>query len=107
LRVRPGEKVPVDGVVVEGASAVDESMLTGEPVAVAKAPGAGVPGAPVNGRGSFLMEARRVGADTLLARIVRMVGEAQRSRAPVQRLADAVAGWFVPAVIATAGVTFA
>jgi P-type Cu+ transporter len=106
LRVRPGEKVPVDGVVVEGTSAVDESMLTGEPVPVAKAPGDPVTGATLNGTGSFVMEARRVGADTMLARIVRMVGEAQRSRAPVQRLADAVAAWFVPAVIAVAAATF-
>ena len=106
LRVRPGAKVPVDGVVVEGTSAVDESMLTGEPMPVAKGPGDAVTGATLNGTGSFVMEARRVGADTMLARIVRMVGEAQRSRAPVQRLADAVAAWFVPAVIAAAVATF-
>ena len=107
LRVRPGEKIPVDGVVVEGASSVDESMLTGEPMPVEKGPGDGVTGATVNGTGTFVMEARRVGADSLLSQIVRMVGEAQRSRAPVQRLADAVSGWFVPAVVAIAVLTFA
>jgi Cu+-exporting ATPase len=105
LRVRPGEKVPVDGVVVEGSGAVDESMVTGEPVPVAKGPGDRLVGATVNGTGSFVMEAERVGADTLLSRIVQMVAEAQRSRAPVQRLADAVAAWFVPAVVAVAAVT--
>ena len=88
LRVRPGEKVPVDGVVVEGRSAVDESMVTGEPMPVEKEPGARVTGGTVNGTGTLLMRAERVGGDTLLAQIVRMVGEAQRSRAPIQRLAD-------------------
>jgi len=102
LRVRPGEKVPVDGVVIEGRSAVDESMLTGEPVPVAKAPGATVTGATVNITGSFVMRAERVGSDTLLAQIVRMVAEAQRSRAPVQRLVDVISAWFVPAVVLTA-----
>ncbi len=107
LRVRPGEKVPVDGVVLEGQSAIDESMVTGEPIPVAKAPGDRVTGATVNGTGSFVMRAERVGADTLLAQIVRMVGEAQRSRAPIQRLADTVAGYFVPAVILVAVLSFA
>jgi len=106
LRVRPGEKVPVDGVVVEGRSSVDESMVTGEPIPVEKVPGDRLVGATVNGTGSLVMEAERVGADTLLARIVQMVAEAQRSRAPIQRLADRVAGWFVPAVVAVAAVTF-
>ena len=107
LRVRPGEKVPVDGIVLEGQSNVDESMVTGEPVAVEKAAGSKVTGATVNGSGTFLMRAERVGADTLLAQIVRLVGEAQRSRAPIQRIADKVAGWFVPAVVAIAILTFA
>jgi Cu+-exporting ATPase len=106
LRVRPGEKVPVDGVVIEGNSTVDESMLTGEPLPVEKVPGSKVTGGTINLGGSFLMRAERVGADTLLAQIVRMVGEAQRSRAPIQRLADQMAAWFVPAVIAIAAVTF-
>lgn len=107
LRVRPGEKVPVDGAVVEGASSVDESMLTGEPVPVEKAPGDAVIGATVNGTGALVIEATRVGADTLLARIVQLVADAQRSRAPVQRLADAVAAWFVPGVVAIAVLSFA
>ncbi|MEB2346495.1 MAG: heavy metal translocating P-type ATPase [Deltaproteobacteria bacterium] len=107
LRVRPGEKVPVDGVVEEGHSAVDESMLTGEPIPVEKAPGAPVSGGTVNQTGSFVLRAERVGAETLLARIVQMVAEAQRSRAPIQGLADQVAAWFVPAVVAVAAVTFA
>ena len=106
LRVRPGEKVPVDGVVVEGASAVDESMVTGEPIPAEKAPGDRVTGGTVNGTGGFVMRAERVGADTLLAQIVRMVSEAQRSRAPIQRLADVVAGYFVPAVVVVAIVAF-
>jgi Cu+-exporting ATPase len=99
LRVRPGEKVPVDGVVLEGISAVDEAMVSGEPIPVEKRAGDRVVGATVNGTGSFVMRAERVGAETLLARIVRMVAEAQRSRAPIQKLADRVAGWFVPAVV--------
>jgi Cu+-exporting ATPase len=106
LRVRPGEKVPVDGVVVEGTSAVDESMITGEPIPVTKGPGDAVTGATVNQTGSFVMQAQRVGSETLLARIVAMVGEAQRSQAPIQRLADQVSAWFVPAVIGIAVVTF-
>ncbi len=106
LRVRPGEKVPVDGVVTEGHSTVDESMLTGEPLPVAKAAGDNVTGATLNTTGSFLMRAERVGGDTLLAQIVALVASAQRSRAPIQRLADTVAGWFVPAVMAVAVVTF-
>ncbi len=106
LRVRPGEKTPVDGVVVEGASAVDESMITGESMPVEKTAGSAVTGGTVNGTGSFVMRAERVGSDTLLARIVRMVGDAQRSRAPIQRLADQVASYFVPAVLAVAAITF-
>ncbi|MEY2667802.1 MAG: hypothetical protein RJA59_440 [Pseudomonadota bacterium] len=106
LRVRPGEKVPVDGSVEEGRSSVDESMVTGEPLPVEKGPGEKVTGGTVNGNGAFVMRAERVGKDALLAQIVRMVGEAQRSRAPVQRLADAVAGWFVPAVVASAVAAF-
>ena len=105
LRVRPGERVPVDGVVVEGRSAVDEALVTGEPIPVEKEPGSRVTGGTVNGTGGFVMRADRVGADTLLAQIVRMVGEAQRSRAPIQRLADQVSAWFVPAVVAVAGLT--
>jgi len=106
LRVRPGEKVPVDGEVIEGRSNVDESMISGEPVPVAKEAGDTVIGATVNATGSFVMEARRIGSDTLLARIVDMVGAAQRSRAPIQRIADVVAGYFVPAVIASSVITF-
>ncbi|HEV7995242.1 MAG TPA: heavy metal translocating P-type ATPase [Stellaceae bacterium] len=106
LRVRPGEKVPVDGVVLEGSSAVDESMLTGEPMPVEKAAGDQVTGATLNTTGSFIMRAERVGSETLLARIVQMVAEAQRSRAPIQALADTVSGWFVPAVILAAAITF-
>jgi Cu+-exporting ATPase len=106
LRVRPGEKIPVDGVVLEGRSAVDESMVTGEPIPVEKAPEDKVIGATVNGTGSLVMRAQRVGADTLLAQIVHMVAEAQRSRAPIQKLADTVSGYFVPAVVAIALVTF-
>jgi Cu+-exporting ATPase len=106
LRVRPGEKVPVDGAVLEGASAVDESMITGEPIPVAKSPGDRVIGGTVNGTGTLVMRAERVGSETLLAQIVRMVGEAQRSRAPIQRLADVVSGYFVLAVIAVAALTF-
>jgi Cu+-exporting ATPase len=106
LRVRPGEKVPVDGAVVEGTSAVDESMVTGESIPVEKRPGDRVIGATVNGRGGLVMRAERVGAETLLAQIVRMVGEAQRSRAPIQRLVDQVAAWFVPIVILAAIATF-
>ncbi|MBV9495487.1 MAG: cadmium-translocating P-type ATPase [Acidobacteria bacterium] len=107
LRVRPGEKVPVDGVVVEGTSNVDESMVTGEPLPVAKQSGDAVIGGTVNANGSLVIEARRVGSDTLLARIVQLVSEAQRSRAPIQRLADVVASWFVPIVIGIALLTFA
>ncbi len=107
LRVRPGEKIPVDGVVLEGASAVDESMLTGEPLPAEKTVGSRVTGGTVNGTGGFLMRAERVGSETLLAQIVRMVSEAQRSRAPIQRLADKVASYFVPAVVLAAVVTFA
>ncbi|HEX7842412.1 MAG TPA: heavy metal translocating P-type ATPase [Kofleriaceae bacterium] len=107
LRVRPGEKVPVDGVVIEGKSSVDESMITGEPIPVEKAAGAPVTGGTINGTGGLVMRAERVGKDTVLAQIVRMVGEAQRSRAPIQRLADVVASYFVPAVLAAAAVTFA
>jgi Cu+-exporting ATPase len=106
LRVRPGEKVPVDGVVLEGRTAVDESMITGEPIPAEKAPGDKVTGATVNASGSFVMRAERVGTDTLLAQIVRMVGEAQRSRAPIQSLVDTISAWFVPAVILTAAVAF-
>jgi len=107
LRVRPGEKVPVDGVVEEGHSSVDESMLTGEPIPVEKTAGAPVSGGTVNQTGSFVLRAERVGAETLLARIVQMVAEAQRSRAPIQRLADQAAAWFVPAVVVVAVLTFA
>jgi Cu+-exporting ATPase len=106
LRVRPGEKVPVDGSVTEGRSSIDESMLTGEPMPVEKEPGAKVVGGTVNGTGSFLMRAEKVGADTMLAQIVRMVGEAQRSRAPVERLVNVVAAYFVPAVLLVSAVAF-
>ncbi len=106
LRVRPGEKVPTDGVVTEGGSAVDESMVSGEPIPVEKAVDARVTGGTINGTGSFVMKAERVGADTLLAQIVKMVSEAQRTRAPIQRLADVVASYFVPAVLLSAAVTF-
>ncbi|MES1166246.1 MAG: heavy metal translocating P-type ATPase, partial [Verrucomicrobiota bacterium] len=107
LRVRPGEKVPVDGRVLEGESAVDESMLTGEPLPIAKAGGDRLVGGTVNGTGALVMAAERVGGDTVLARIVKLVGEAQRTRAPIQSLADAVAAWFVPAVVGVAAVAFA
>jgi P-type Cu+ transporter len=107
VRVRPGEKIPVDGVVLEGVSSVDESMITGESMPVEKRPGDRAIGATMNGAGSFTMVAQKVGADSLLAQIVRMVGEAQRSRAPIQRLADIVSGWFVPAVIVIAALAFA
>ena len=106
LRVRPGDKVPVDGELIEGRSSVDESMLTGEPVPVEKVAGDKVTGATINGRGSFVMEAQKVGKDTMLAQIVEMVANAQRSRAPIQKLADSVAAYFVPAVIAVALVAF-
>lgn len=107
LRVRPGEAVPVDGVVIEGRSSVDESMLTGEPLPVAKEPTSALTGGTVNGTGSIVMEAQAVGSDTMLARIVRMVAEAQRSRAPIQAVADRISGWFVPLVIAIAILSFA
>jgi Cu+-exporting ATPase len=106
LRVRPGEKVPVDGEILEGASAIDESMMTGEPIPVEKQPGDKAIGGTVNGTGSLIIQAERVGRDTLLAQIVQMVSEAQRSRAPIQRLADKVAAWFVPAVLVVAVLTF-
>ncbi|PYS67827.1 MAG: copper-transporting ATPase, partial [Acidobacteria bacterium] len=106
LRVRPGEKVPVDGIVIEGSSSVDESMVTGEPIPVEKHEGHRVIGATVNATGSFLMRAERVGSETLLAQIVQMVAEAQRSRAPIQKLADVASGYFVPAVVAIAVITF-
>ena len=106
LRVRPGDRVPVDGKVVEGASAVDESMVTGESLPVEKGQGAAVIGGTLNGRGSFVMRAGKVGSETMLARIVQLVAQAQRSRAPIQRLADRVAGWFVPAVVGVAVLAF-
>ncbi len=106
LRVRPGERIPVDGTVIDGATSVDESMVTGESIPVEKTPGDMVTGGTVNGTGTLVIEARRVGSDTLLAQIVRMVSEAQRSRAPIQRLADIVAGWFVPLVVVVAVFTF-
>src|SRR6266567_3020864 len=107
LRVRPGEKIPTDGLVTEGRSSVDESMVSGEPIPVEKTVEAKVVGGTINGTGSFVMKAERVGAGTLLAQIVKMVSEAQRSRAPIQRLADKVASWFVPAVLACSVITFA
>ena len=106
LRVRPGEKIPVDGVVLEGRSSIDESMITGESTPVEKEPNSNVIGATINATGSFIMRAERVGSETLLARIVQLVGHAQRSRAPIQRLVDRVAAWFVPAVVAVAAITF-
>lgn len=106
LRVRPGESIPTDGAVIEGTSFVDESMLTGEPMPVEKQPGDTITGGTINGTGGFIMQATQVGNDTVLARIVRLVGEAQRSRAPVQKLADVVAGWFVPIVVGIAVITF-
>src|SRR3954469_16333882 len=106
LRVRPGDRVPVDGTVLEGTSAADESMVTGEALPVEKSPGAKVIGGTLNGRGSFVLRAGKVGKETMLARIVQMVAEAQRSRAPIQRLADQVAGWFVPVVVAVAILAF-
>ncbi|HEX6641627.1 MAG TPA: HAD-IC family P-type ATPase, partial [Thermoanaerobaculia bacterium] len=107
LRILPGEKIPVDGIVTEGTSNVDESMVTGEPLPVEKAEGDRLIGATVNGTGALLMRAERVGADTLLSQIVNMVAQAQRSRAPIQKLADQVSAWFVPSVIAVALITFA
>ena len=106
LRVRPGDQIPVDGVVLEGRSTVDESMLTGEPVPVEKTRGEQVSGGTLNQSGSFVMRAERVGSDTMLARIVQMVAEAQRSRAPIQSLVDRVASWFVPAVVGVAALAF-
>lgn len=106
LRVRPGEKIPVDGTLAEGASHVDESMITGEPLPVKKEPGDPVVGATINQTGSFIMTVAKVGADTLLAQIVHLVAKAQRSRAPIQKVADTVAGWFVPAVVVAAVITF-
>jgi Cu+-exporting ATPase len=106
LRVRPGERVPVDGVVLEGSSAVDESMITGEPIPVEKTAGDNVVGGTINSTGSFVMRAERIGSETLLAQIVQMVSEAQRSRAPIQRLADVVSSYFVPTVVITAVLTF-
>ncbi len=107
LRVRPGEKIPVDGIIIEGRSSVDESMITGEPIPAEKVAGDKIVGATVNGTGGFVMQAEKVGAETLLSRIINMVAEAQRSKAPIQKLADVVSGYFVPAVILFAMVTFA
>ncbi len=107
LRVRPGEKIPVDGVILEGRSSIDESMITGESIPVEKEANSKVIGATINSTGSFIMQAERVGSETLLSRIVQLVGQAQRSRAPIQKLADRVSAWFVPAVIAIAVITFA
>jgi Cu+-exporting ATPase len=106
LRIRPGEKVPVDGVIIEGRSSVDESMITGEPVPVEKTAGEKVTGATINGTGTLVMRAERVGRDTMLSQIVRMVAAAQRSRAPIQKLADKVSGWFVPSVVAVSMIAF-
>jgi P-type E1-E2 ATPase len=106
IRVRPGERIAVDGVVIEGSGNVDESMISGEPIPVAKSVTSKVTAGTVNTNGAFIIKAERVGADTLLAQIVRMVGEAQRSRAPIQRLVDVVTSWFVPIVIAVAAITF-
>jgi Cu+-exporting ATPase len=106
LRIRPGEKIPVDGVVIEGTGSVDESMITGEPIPVEKQPGDPLTGATVNGTGGFVMRAERVGSETVLAQIVHMVSEAQRSRAPIQNLADRVSAYFVPAVVAVSAITF-
>jgi len=106
LRVRPGERIPVDGIVSEGESAVDESMLTGEPIPVEKTPGDRVTGGTLNGTGGLVITAEKVGADAMLAQIVKMVGEAQRSRAPIQALADRISGWFVPGVVLVAAITF-
>jgi Cu+-exporting ATPase len=106
LRVRPGEKIPVDGIVLDGRSSVDESMISGEPVPVTKSAGDRLIGATLNGSGALVMRAEKVGSETLLARIVALVSEAQRSRAPIQKLADRVSAWFVPAVVGVAVVTF-
>src|SRR5258708_39303190 len=107
LRVRPGEKVPVDGVVADGRSSVDEAMITGEPVPVEKGPGDRLIGATLNASGSLVMRAEKVGSQTVLAQIVQLVAQAQRSRAPMQRMADVVSYWFVLAVVAVAGLAFA
>ncbi len=107
LRVRPGEKVPVDGVVLDGKSHVDESMLTGEPMPVAKRSGDALTGGTINQDGALMMRAEKVGAETMLAQIVALVAQAQRSKAPLQRVADRVAAWFVPAVVAVAVLAFA